>query len=45
MSIRLIARKVVLFWLRYESGKRVSHVNAPVFINGMTFNELGFTIK
>jgi hypothetical protein len=44
MGIRLIARKVVFFWLGYESGKRVFLVNAPVFINGMTLNELGYSI-
>ncbi len=44
VSIRLISRKVVLFWLGYESGKRVFLVNATVFINGMTLKELDYSI-
>ena len=42
MIIRLIARKVVFFWLGYESGERVFLVNAILFINGMRLNELGY---
>jgi hypothetical protein len=41
MCTRLIARKVILFWLGYESGKMVFLVNSTVLINWMTLKELG----
>ena len=45
MCIRKSARKFVLFWLGFESGRRGSLVIATVFINGMILNELGYPIK
>jgi hypothetical protein len=41
MCIRLIARKLVLFWLGFESAKNVFLVTANRFINGINLNQLG----
>jgi len=40
MCIHLIGRKVVLFWLGYESEKRVFLLIATIFISGMSLREL-----
>ena len=45
MCIRLIARKVVLFWLGYEPEKSFFLLTDKVFIGGMGLKELDYPIK
>ena len=45
MCIRLIASKVVLFWLGYEPEKGFFLLTDNVFISEMSLKELGNPIK